>query len=221
MLRLGHLPKNGCTCKHWHYRSARSSFLETCLVRNDAASFQFQTSRCMCLNLDNIQQWHNHEEPGPEDTVPVKMNDLAGLDWNAASTTPKSYQPQSQPQYSAYKPVSSPATSRSSTPVLSQTSGTSSKLPPRTNGSSKTQGLDSFAGLLGPGSSRSQTSSLSLQERQKQLFAERAKQTTGSTSQTGAQHHAVDSQFWEGLGSGRGTPVPVGFEPVCSLKSLC
>jgi len=143
-----------------------------------------------------------------------KMNDLAGLDWNASSPAPPLTQSQSQAQYSAFRPAATPTIPRQPTPLLTQASGPTSRLPPRSNVSGKAQANDSFANLLGPSASKTSTSSLSLQERQKQLLAERPTQSLGSSSrpnQTQVNSYQ-DAHFWEGLGSGRGTPAPVSFD---------
>lgn len=139
------------------------------------------------------------------------MNDLAGLDWNSSSSSASKLnqsQPQSQAQYSAFKPaVSTTSIPRISTPVSSQVSGTASRLPARTNVSAKGQGLDSFASLLGPSAAKTPPTTLSLQERQKQVLADKTRQSVGQVSKPSNSYHATDAHFWEGLGSGRDTPT--------------
>lgn len=145
----------------------------------------------------------------PSRPVLVIMNDLAGLDWNSAASAPNPQRTQShsQAQYSAFKAPSLPSIPRQSTPLSAQTSGATPKLNPRSNGSFKAQGHDSFASLLGPSVSKTPSSSVTLQERQKQLLAEKAKQPLGQAVASNVPYHATDAHFWEGLGSGRGTPV--------------
>ena len=127
------------------------------------------------------------------------MEDLSGLDWNA--------KPASRPPVNAFagqaplRPISSPSRSGRSTPLSSQRSGTDpttsqqSNKPPQSNG---------FSALLAPKPSRPSTS-LSLQEKQKQLQAQ--KNLVTNTGQD--PYNLGNQQFWEGLGSGRGTPTPV------------
>lgn len=147
----------------------------------------------------------------PSRTVTFIMNDLAGLNWNSSTPSPPNpqrSQSQSQAQYSAFKAPSLPSIPRQqTTPLPLQNSGTTSRPNPRSVSSTKAQGHDSFASLLGPSASKAGSATLSLQGRQKQLLAERSKQPLASIPAINASYHATDAHFWEGLGSGRGTPV--------------
>lgn len=115
------------------------------------------------------------------------MNDLSGLSWVASSTN------------SAKTAVSS-SNSRQGTPLSAQSSG-GGVLNSSGNGLTTKASTNTFENLLAP---KSNPTSLSLQERQKQLIAERARQAAEQE-----KRHAQEAQFWEGLGSGRGTPVSV------------
>jgi len=145
------------------------------------------------------------------------MNDLAGLDWNSSTPTPPNpqrSQVQSQAQYSAFRAPSLPSILRQqTTPLPLQNPATTSRPNPRSISSAKAQGHDSFASLLGASASRTTSSTLSLQERQKQLLAERNKQPLSTISASHVSYHATDAHFWEGLGSGRGTPVSTHVPP--------
>lgn len=69
---------------------------------------------------------------------------------------------------------------------------------------------DSFASLLGPSNTKK---TLTLQERQKQLLEEKARQATGQVPGSSETHYAGDEKFWEGLGGGRNTPAQAGIPP--------
>ncbi|KAL9093610.1 MAG: hypothetical protein Q9159_000139 [Coniocarpon cinnabarinum] len=126
------------------------------------------------------------------------MEDLSGLEWNAKSpsnsrTTPSTIQP-------PIRSTLSPSLSGRSTPLSAQTSGTK---PQTIQNQGKPLTSDSFSTLLAPQPSKP-AGVLSLAEKQKQL------QTLSGTWTKNGQdpYNLDDSKFWEGLGSGRGTPAP-------------
>ena len=120
------------------------------------------------------------------------MDDLLGEDWQ------KPAQPNKNPIPSSASAFASSYSSFRASPQLPQ-SGTSSPLtlsrPNSTvNGTTKPAGSsDAFGGLLNPKTQKA-GASLSIQERQKQLLEEKRRQ------------QEQQSQIWETLGSGRGTP---------------
>jgi hypothetical protein len=142
------------------------------------------------------------------------MNDLSGLDWD---NKPSSVPPRVTPQYNITRPVQ--PISRGLTPLPLQQSG-----PGATPGSGprpiKPVGEDSFASLLGTSASK-KPSSLSLQERQKQLLQEKARQGTSQSGRPGlGTQYASDESFWEGLGSGRNTPAQGGLPAPIALPGV-
>ncbi|KAK8187255.1 uncharacterized protein BKA78DRAFT_255166 [Phyllosticta capitalensis] len=134
------------------------------------------------------------------------MDDLMSLDWNShapkqQSTAPTNAAP-SYPAINLTNPPSSsarssPLSARSITPV-SANALRGPKAPPKTSAPAN----DSFSSLLGP--KQAKTDTLSLQERQRQLQAEKEKQWKHLDSRPGPQ----DAAFWDSLGSGRSTPNP-------------
>ncbi|KAK7541458.1 hypothetical protein IWX49DRAFT_576953 [Phyllosticta citricarpa] len=135
------------------------------------------------------------------------MDDLVGLNWSSqapkhnpqqatASTTaaPSSYLTNPPPSSAR----SSPLSARSITPVSSSTFR-GPKAPPKTSAPAN----DSFSSLLGPKQTKP-SDNLSLQERQRQLQAEKERQWQHLDSRPGPQ----DAAFWDNLGSGRSTPNP-------------
>lgn len=130
------------------------------------------------------------------------MDDLSGLDWNSIPSIV--HQNGIASQQKPFRPTPSPILSRGSTPLPAEISGNGPQRPSATplNGG-RSHANDSFSNLLSPQPSRPAVSQ-SLQEKQKQLLAER-----NQAQQRQDPYKADDVTFWEGLGSGRGTPVPV------------
>lgn len=128
------------------------------------------------------------------------MDDLSGLDWN--TSTNSAFSRTNIQQASAKKDASTLFPSRQQNPISGQQVGNpSSGKTSRSNGA-QSSSHDSFASLLSQPASKPQ-SSLSMQERQRQLQAEKFKQKPDV-------YNAVDNNVWEGLGSsGRCTPVAV------------
>ncbi|KAK3679717.1 auxilin-like clathrin-binding protein required for normal clathrin function [Recurvomyces mirabilis] len=120
------------------------------------------------------------------------MDDLLGEDWqapakptNKAPNNPAAF----ASTYSSYRasPMLQPSASGSASPqTISRPSSTVNNAP-------KT-GVDSFGSLLGNKAQKPSSSTLSIQDRQRQLVEEKRRQ------------QEQQSQLWDTLGSGRGTP---------------
>lgn len=132
----------------------------------------------------------------------LDMDDLSGLRWDTASKDPTKPTPPvgTGSLFTALRPT--PPISGRSTPL---------SVPPGSlsNPSSKpaTPANDSFSNLVSFNSS-SATKNLSLQEQQKRLLEQKAKQEEARRKQFETQYGNSDPQFWDNLGSGRSTPVP-------------
>ena len=141
------------------------------------------------------------------------MNDLSGLDWSSSTSNSSQFQSTAAKpshSYPSLQPTPSPSGSGRSTPLnlnnLQNTGNSNKVLRP---GSSKpsTPANDSFASLLKPGASKGQNT-LSLQERQRQLQEEKARQEEERRKKFDAQY---GSQGWDGLGrSAAASPPTVG-----------
>ena len=137
------------------------------------------------------------------------MDDLSGLDWNSKSAD--------KPPLNSYtthlplRPSPSPSNSGRSTPLFSQVSGSraaSGQQPVKPSND------DSFSSLLAPKPAKP-AGSLSLLEKQRQLQGQgNQHRISGQQQQQQDPYNAGDSQFWEGLGSGRGTPASVSSIPL-------
>lgn len=134
------------------------------------------------------------------------MDDLSGLDWSSSSsnTTINKAPAATGNYYPSLRPTPPPQLSGRNTPLSSQGSGApkvSPFAPP------KTSTPDSFSNLVSFGSSKKNT--LTLQEQQAKLQAERQRQEAEKRRQYDAQFGA--SQAWEGLGSkGQLATPPIG-----------
>lgn len=147
------------------------------------------------------------------------MDDLSGLDWNANSGNSKTQTSAAKPAfaYPTLQPTPSPIGSGRSTPLdfksaqntgnPAQTMRTSSKPPTPAN--------DSFANLLNPNGSKQQNL-LSLQERQKQIQEEKARQEAERNQKLATQYGGQQGAFWDSLGRSR-TASPLARPPVTSL----
>ncbi|KAF2095989.1 hypothetical protein NA57DRAFT_43372 [Rhizodiscina lignyota] len=138
------------------------------------------------------------------------MDDLSGLDWSSSSSANKSNASQSSAptfSYPSMKPTSPPPLSGRSTPLSlsAQASGR-----PASNAPSKstTPANDSFSSLLSRNNAAKQNANLSMQERQKQLLEEKARQEEERRKKLDHQFGANDNTFWENIGSGKSTPDP-------------
>jgi len=128
------------------------------------------------------------------------MNDLAGLDWSSTVQIKPS-----KPQQRIPQSISSLPLVRHASPVLSKPAGTPvfpSGAPALSANSSRS---DTFSNLIASSSTKSATASMSLQERQKRLVAEKARQKIDQDE----AYHSQDGRIWDQLGSGRETPVVV------------
>ncbi|KAI9721687.1 MAG: hypothetical protein M1828_005055 [Chrysothrix sp. TS-e1954] len=134
------------------------------------------------------------------------MDDLSGLTW---SSSPQASSAKPTPQIPPLRPTPSPSLSRTGTPVSALQSGSNARVTSSSSAAARTgTHNDSFANLLGPQPVKG-ANGVSLQERQKQLLAEKARQAEAQTGGYHDQYRTNDNSFWEGLGSGRGTPNPV------------
>ncbi|EXJ93436.1 hypothetical protein A1O1_01828 [Capronia coronata CBS 617.96] len=123
------------------------------------------------------------------------MDDIAGLKWSSA---PANGQKPSASNYSAFSTLkpTPPASGRAS--PLSSTS-------PQPPSKPITPSNDSFANLVPFGGNSSKN--LSLVEQQKRQAEARQQQQRAQNLASTAQYAGGDDQFWESLGSGRGTPA--------------
>ena len=133
------------------------------------------------------------------------MDDLSGVDWAPSKASPAGLQ---HPQASGnYFPHLTPPLSGTSTPSVFQPTGSIGQLPlhvpPRSNGS--TPANDSFASLVAFKGQQS-TKTLSLQEQQKQLQEEKARQEAEKRRQFDARFGSMKAASWDMLGDGRTTP---------------
>lgn len=147
------------------------------------------------------------------------MDDLAGLSWNSkpsggANTANK---PLNNAQIRSPPAFITPASSGRSTPLSSNNNPFASlQQAPKPLSKPSTPANDSFSSLLSLNSSKAASNSnLSLQERQRQLLEEKARQQKQQ-----AQQNSADSHFWDSLGGSQLalkpansgiTPPPSGF----------
>lgn len=129
------------------------------------------------------------------------MNDLNGLEWSNTTTTANKAPAGTGNYYqtSALRPNPSPQISGRNTPLSAQGSGA-----PKLSGlnPSKTTTPDSFSNLVSFGSTKKGT--LTLQEQQEKLLAEKRKQESEKKRLYEAQFGGA--QAWDGLGN-RGKPI--------------
>ncbi|KAJ9629166.1 auxilin-like clathrin-binding protein required for normal clathrin function [Knufia peltigerae] len=130
------------------------------------------------------------------------MDDIAGLKW---TSTPANGQPRPTSKYTAFstsKPT--PPNSGRATPLDASSAQPQSK--------STTPLGDSFANLVsfGPGANKN----LSLLEQQKRQTEARLQQQQKTAQSINDQYAGGDDQFWNNLGSGRGTPAMDGVNNV-------
>ncbi|PVI00465.1 hypothetical protein DM02DRAFT_655440 [Periconia macrospinosa] len=148
------------------------------------------------------------------------MDDLAGLDWSASSKPQPSTTPSALPPF---RQNPTPQLSGRSTPLSAQQSGAGAisagsrnfKAPSKP----ATPANDSFASLVSLNTSKPATSNLSLQERQKQLQEEKARQEAQRNKQYD-NHYGTDTKFWDSLGSGKSTPEPAAATSIQRPSSM-
>jgi hypothetical protein len=149
------------------------------------------------------------------------MDDLSGLDWSAPSK-PAAKPPAAFPPF---RQTPTPQLSGRSTPLSAQQSGAGaiSSVNRTFKPPSKpaTPANDSFAGLVSRNTSKAPTSNLTLQERQKQIQEEKARQEAERRKQYETQFGAPESRFWDTLGSGKNTPESTapGLQPPATNSS--
>lgn len=143
------------------------------------------------------------------------MDDLVDLDWQSSKPTP-SQKSSNANYYPSLRPT--PPISGSSTPAIQ---GPFNPQKPVNGAASRsnttTPGNDSFANLVSFRGNQP-TSTLSLQERQKQL-EEQKRQQHNLTQPSGLAVGSEDGAFWEQLGSGRSTPNTVTSPPAYAATS--
>lgn len=163
------------------------------------------------------------------------MDDLSGLDWNATANNNTKPPTTTNPTYSypSLRPTPSPSNSGRSTPQAAfQGLNNISRTTPKPLSKPSTPANDSFAGLLSGGVNKVQNN-LSLQERQKQLLEEKARQEAEKRSKLESHYGSQHGAFWDGLGnrscasSGISTPSthtilppPAGLSPMQSTSLL-
>ncbi|KAL8643318.1 MAG: hypothetical protein Q9226_008408, partial [Calogaya cf. arnoldii] len=135
------------------------------------------------------------------------MDDLSGLNWaSSGPDKPKAPSYSQAPSYPTLRPTP-PISGRSSPFSAPQQIKPWSSGIARSNASTPTN--DSFANLVSFNAANG-NKTLSLQEQQRRLQEERARQHRGSSiSRTGQP----DDEFWEKLGSGTSTPDPITSPP--------
>lgn len=127
------------------------------------------------------------------------MDDLSGLDWTSSNSQNKRPPPPtSSSAFAGLRPT--PPVSGRSTPLNGSLSN-----PPSKPG---TPANDTFSNLVNF-NSPAPGKNLSLLEQQKRLQQQRAEQETVRRKQLNEQYKGNDEHFWNNLGSGRSTPVPV------------
>jgi hypothetical protein len=143
------------------------------------------------------------------------MDDLAGLDWSQPAKKPAVNTPAA---FLPYRQSPTPQLSGRSTPLSTlsaQQSGAGASFggsqPFKAPSKPATPANDSFAGLVSSNRSKAPTSNLSLQERQKQILEEKARQEAEKRKQWDTTFGGADSKHWDTLGSGKSTPEPGAF----------
>ena len=147
------------------------------------------------------------------------MDDLSSVDW--APSKPPSIGRQRPPalgNYSTLRPT--PPISGRSTPSLfplpAGIGPSPTKVPSRSSGS--TPANDSFANLVAFSGQQS-AKSMSLQEQQKRLQEEKAKQEAEKRRQFDARFGSVRTLSWDTLGDGRTTPNRITSPPTYTATS--
>ncbi|KAF1991166.1 hypothetical protein K402DRAFT_369060 [Aulographum hederae CBS 113979] len=134
------------------------------------------------------------------------MNDLADLDWKPTAPSSSNPNPNPNPKanynFPTLQPTPSPSLSGRTTPLSAHPSGNNANSNRNVKAGSKTAtpANDSFSGLLNLNSGKAEKN-LSLQERQKALLEEKAKQQAAQQAQYGAQN-----TFWDSLGEKKTEP---------------
>lgn len=151
-----------------------------------------------CSQVPCQEWWYNSRAIYNSDFT---MDDLSGLDWSSTS------QPQTTKQQHALPTLTTiNSIPRNASPFSAKAQTLSSLGNGVRYTTAKSTGLDSFSGLLGSASSKTPSASMSLQERQKLLIAEKTRQAARNDT----AYSPNDASFWNELGSGRASPAVVG-----------
>lgn len=142
------------------------------------------------------------------------MDDLSSVDWapSKAPSAGRQHPPALGNYYPTLRPTP-PLSGRSTPSAFPPPAGIGQSLnnvSPRSSGS--TPANDSFANLVAFGGQQS-TKNLSLQEQQKRLQDERAKQEEEKRRQFDARFGSVQAASWDTLGNGRITPDRITSPP--------
>ncbi|KAA6413500.1 MAG: hypothetical protein FRX48_03246 [Lasallia pustulata] len=142
------------------------------------------------------------------------MDELSGLDWTSSSNNSADKHPVMNTA-SFYPPLRpTPPLSGRSTPLSAQPSDKANNISSNVSGSSKasTPVNDSFANLVSFQTSQP-TKILSLQQQQRILQEQKAKQEEDRKKQLHAHFGARNTQVWDRLGDGRATPGRITSPP--------
>lgn len=148
------------------------------------------------------------------------MDDLSSVDWAPSKPLPagRPHPPALSNYYPLLRPT--PPVSGQSTPsVYPPPAGVGQlpkNVPPRSSGA--TPANDSFANLV-TFSGQPSTKNLSLQDQQKRLQEERAKQEAEQRRQFDARFGSVQAASWDTLGDGRTTPNRITAPPTYTATS--
>lgn len=124
------------------------------------------------------------------------MDDLSGLDWSSSANANSSPNPSQNPlAHPTLQPTPSPSVSGRSTPLNLQQSGSAGRVF-KVGSKPGTPANDNFASLLGGGAGKN-TSNVSLQERQKQLQDERARQLAEQRKKLDVHFGGSSASFWD------------------------
>ena len=145
------------------------------------------------------------------------MDDLSNVDWTAPKAAPSTQQ-RSQVSGNYYQTLQpTPPLSGRVTPLASrQTSTAQSNGPARSNAS--TPANDSFANLVSFNTSQP-SRGLSLQEQQRKVQEEKARQDLSNSKALDARFGSIQAAAWDALGDGRTTPNRITAPPTYTATS--
>ena len=130
-------------------------------------------------------------------TLTATMDDIAGLNWSSTPANGQKPAP-SASNYSAFSALKP-------TPPVSGRASPFSPLSSQPPSNPSTPANDSFANLVGFGGTSNKN--LSLLEQQKRQTEARLQQQKNQSQKLSDHYAGGDDQFWNNLGSGRGTPA--------------
>ena len=122
------------------------------------------------------------------------MDDLSGLDWSSSGNNTNSSQNPTSFNHPPLRATPSPSISGRSTPLNLQNPTNAARVL-KVQSKPGTQASDSFASLLGAASGKT-ANNVSLQERQKQLQDERARQQAEQQKKLDAHFGGSNASFW-------------------------